>query len=266
MILAIDTGNTHTVLGCLENGRMTADPVRIATDRGKTEFEYAAGIEQIFSLTGIDRNRFDGAILSSVVPAVTMPLARAVRLVTGIMPLIVGPGTKTGLHIAIDDPGTIAADLVATAVAAKELCPLPCVIIDMGTATTITVVNKEGNFIGGAILPGVNLSLNALTAGTSLLPAIDMSVPKKPIGSNTIDCMRSGIIYGSAGQIDGVIDRFEESMGEPFKGMIATGGLASVICPFCRHEIEVDPELLLKGLYMIWEKNAGRTGAPKKKN
>ena len=227
MILAIDTGNTHTVLGCLENGRMTADPVRITTDRGKTEFEYAAGIEQIFSLTGIDRNRFDGAILSSVVPAVTMPLARAVRLVTGIMPLIVGPGTKTGLHIAIDDPGTIAADLVATAVAAKELCPLPCVIIDMGTATTITVVNKEGN---------------------------------------TIDCMRSGIIYGSAGQIDGVIDRFEESMGEPFKGMIATGGLASVICPFCRHEIEVDPELLLKGLYMIWEKNAGRTGAPKKKN
>ncbi|MBO5998985.1 MAG: type III pantothenate kinase [Lachnospiraceae bacterium] len=268
MILAIDTGNTHTVLGCLEKDPATgmtilpvhpvAEPFRITTDRTKTAFEYAAGIEQIVDLAGVDRHGFEGAVFSSVVPAVTGNISRAVELVTGLKPLIVGPGTKTGIRISIDDPGTIGADLAATAVAVRNLFPLPCAVIDMGTATTITVVDGDGSFIGGAILPGVNISMNALTAGTSLLHSVDLTPPKKPIGSNTIDCMKSGAIYGTAGQIDGIIDRFEESMGIPFASLTATGGISSVICPYCRHKITIDTDLLLKGLGIIWDKNSAR--------
>lgn len=258
MILAIDTGNTNTILGCVDEDNQVTDCLQLSTDRTATEYEYAAKIEQILALKGIEKDSFDGAIISSVVPPVTKVLAGAVEKLTGKKPLIVGAGVKTGMNIRIDDPGTVAADLVVTAVAVKEYYALPCVIIDMGTATTVTVVNKEGCYIGGVIMPGPGTSLKALVADTSLLPSIDFVAPKKAIASNTVDAMKGGIVFGSAGAVDGILDRYEEEMdGKPFT-IVATGGLGAVIAPYCRHDILVDENLLLKGLGVIWQKNQKR--------
>ena len=258
MILAIDTGNTHIVLGCIDNKGGIRHILRLETNLGKTEYEYASDIKQILELEGVDRYGFDGAIISSSVPPIIETLKRAVKIITGIDAMVVGIGVKTGLDIVLDDPSTIAADLVATAVAAKNEYPLPCIIIDMGTATTVTVVDVKGRYIGGAILPGVRLSMRALAAGTSLLPNIEIVPPSKTIASNTIDCMKSGIIYGSAGAIDGILDHYIEELGGTAGSIVATGGLASTICPMCRHDITLDSNLLLKGLYVIYNKNKPR--------
>ena len=212
MILAIDTGNTHTVIGCIHANGEIVEIMRIESNLYKTEYEYAASIKLVLELNGVDLSEIEGAVISSVVPPLTVVLKKAVKIVTGVDSLVLGAGVKTGLPIVIDDPGTIAADLVATAVAAKEYYPLPCIIIDMGTATTVTVVDSKGRYIGGAILPGVSLSMNALTTGTSLLPKIELTPPNKVIASNTVECMKSGIIYGAAGAIDGVLSRFTEAL------------------------------------------------------
>ena len=258
MILAIDTGNTHIVLGCIDNKGAISHIIRLETNLGKTEYEYASDIKQILELEGVDRYGFDGAIISSSVPPIIEILKRAVKVITGIDAMVVGIGIKTGLDIVLDDPSTIAADLVATAVAAKNEYPLPCVIIDMGTATTVTVVDAKGRYIGGAIMPGVRLSMRALASGTSLLPNIEIVPPSKTIASNTTDCMKSGIIYGSAGALDGILDHYIEELGGSAGSIVATGGLASTICPMCRHEITLDDNLLLKGLYVIYKKNKPR--------
>jgi type III pantothenate kinase len=163
MILAIDTGNTHTVIGCIDSDGEIVQIVRMETNHHKTEHEYAASMKLVLELNGVNLHRIEGAVISSVVPPLTIILKKAVKIITGVDALIVGAGIKTGLPIMIDDPGTIAADLVATAVAAKEYYPLPSIIIDMGTATTVTVVDRNGRYIGGAILPGVGLSMDALT-------------------------------------------------------------------------------------------------------
>ena len=258
MILAIDTGNTHIVLGCIDNKGAISHIIRLETNLGKTEYEYASDIKQILELEGVDRYGFDGAIISSSVPPIIEILKRAVKVITGIDAMVVGIGIKTGLDIVLDDPSTIAADLVATAVAAKNEYPLPCIIIDMGTATTVTVVDAKGRYIGGAIMPGVRLSMRALASGTSLLPNIEIVPPSKTIASNTIDCMKSGIIYGSAGALDGILDHYIEELGGSTGSIVATGGLASTICPMCRHEITLDNNLLLKGLYVNYKKNKPR--------
>ena len=258
MILAIDTGNTHIVLGCIDNKGAISHIIRLETSLGKTEYEYASDIKQILELEGVDRYGFDGAIISSSVPPIIEILKRAVKVITGIDAMVVGIGIKTGLDIVLDDPSTIAADLVATAVAAKNEYHLPCVIIDMGTATTVTVVDAKGRYIGGAIMPGVRLSMRALASGTSLLPNIEIVPPSKTIASNTTDCMKSGIIYGSAGALDGILDHYIEELGGSVGSIVATGGLASTICPMCRHEITLDDNLLLKGLYVIYKKNKPR--------
>ncbi len=255
MILAINVGNTHTVFGCVDKNRIVSNVLSILTDTKDTSFGYAAKMKQIFDLAGLLETPFEGAILSSVVPPVTETMKEAIKLLIGKEPLVVGAGVKTGLHICIDDPGTIASDLVATAVAVKEIYPLPCVIIDMGTATTLTCVNQDGKYIGGAILPGVKISLEALTDGTSLLPKIDISAPKKAIASSTVESMRSGIIYGAVGAIDGVLDRFASELGSCIKTIVSTGGLGKTICPYSRYNIIVDEKLLLKGLGIIYYKN-----------
>ena len=260
MILAIDTGNTHTVIGCISSEGEIIQINRIESNPNKTEDEYAAGIKIVLEMGSVDLRDLEGAVISSVVPPLTVVLKRAVKTITGIDALVIGAGIRTGLPIMLDDPGTIAADLVATAVAVKEHYPLPCIIIDMGTATTVTVVDQKGRYIGGAILPGVALSMNALTQGTSLLPNIEIIPPNKVIATNTVECMKAGIIFGAAGAIDGVLDRFTESLqatGDDEWSIVATGGLAGTICPYCRHSIILDPDLLLKGLYIIWEKNRG---------
>ena len=174
---------------------------RIRTDVNETEFAYAAKIKEIAGLLGIDVSSFDGAVLSSVVPPITKTLTNAINLLGVTDILTVGAGIKTGLNICIDDPGTVASDLVTAAVAAKEKYSLPAIVLDMGTATTVTVVNAQGKYVGGAILPGVELSLSALTEKTALLPKIEIQAPKNVISSNTVDCMKSGIIYGTAGAV-----------------------------------------------------------------
>lgn len=253
-ILTIDCGNTHISLGLADADKKVTAVCRVPTDTAETDFGYAAKFKQIFELQGIDLSATCGAIISCVVPPITDTLASAVRLLIDHDPLIVGAGIKTGLHLCINDPGTVASDLVAAAVAAKELYPLPCIIADMGTATTVTAIDAGGRFIGGAFYPGVGISLTALSSKTALLPHIEVQPPEKAISANTIDCMKSGIVYGSAGAVDGLIDRFEAQLGTP-ASIVATGGISPMIYPHCRHQMIHDDTLILKGLRIIWDKN-----------
>lgn len=253
MILALDVGNTNIVAGCIENG-IIDNIFRMRTDVNQTSVEYAVKLREIFEILKIDYNAFESAIISCVVPQVTKSLTDAIKLLTGISCKIVGPGMKTGLNVCIDDPGTLAADLAVGAVAAINYYGSPCIIVDMGTATTITVVDGKNRFLGGAIMPGVNLSYSALSSGTSLLPHISILPPPKTIGSNTVDCMRSGAVYGNAALIDGMIDRMEKELGEKCK-LIATGGLAQSVTKYCSHDIACDENLLLKGMWVLYNKN-----------
>lgn len=255
MILAIDCGNTHTAFGCINELGSAEQIFRIPTDRAETDFGYAAKIKQILTLDNLSPSDFEGAVVSCVVPPLTDTLVRAVRMLTGRDALVVGAGVKTGLHIAINDPGTIASDLVAAAVAAKEEYPLPCIIVDMGTATTMTVVDEKARYVGGAILPGVGLSQRALAEGTALLPHIDLRSPRNAIAVSTVESMKSGMIYGTAGAIDGLLDRFAEELGREPASIVATGGISHLICPHCRHGITIDETLLIRGLWLIWKKN-----------
>ena len=253
MILAIDVGNTHIVLGCIESGEIL-NIVRIRTDPHETTTEYAIKLKDIMELYDIDPKGLEGAIISSVVPPVTQLLTEAVKRLTGQDCMVVGPGMKTGLNIRIDDPGTLAPDILVGSVAAMEYYGVPSIIMDLGTATTIVAVDGNRCYRGGAILPGVKLSYEALAAGTSLLPDIYIVPPEKVIGTNTVDAMRSGAVYSTAGALDGMIDRMEEELGSACS-LVATGGLAGSITPFCRHEIACDDDLLLKGLWILYKKN-----------
>lgn len=253
MILAIDVGNSNIVIGCCEDGKI-AFSERISTSRENTALEYAISFKTILELYNIKQNEIDGAIISSVVPSVTTTIKLAIKKIAGIDAKIVGPGTKTGLNIIIDNPAQLGSDLVVDAVAGISEYKLPLIIFDMGTATTASVIDSKGSYLGGMIIPGVNVSLNALTAGTSQLPKINLEPPKKVISSNTVDCMKSGIIFGQASLIDGVIDRFEEELGQKCT-VIVTGGLSGSIIPYCKRKVIHDKDLLLKGLIKIYEKN-----------
>jgi len=246
-------GNTNTVLGCIEKGEIL-NIVRIQTSDRETSTEHAITLKQVLEFYGIDCKGFEGAIISSVVPQITGALREAVQLITGVKAMVVGPGMKTGMNIRLDDPATLAGDLVAGSVAAMTYYGEPVIVIDMGTATTMVVVDREKCYRGGAIIPGVNLSYGALSSGTSLLPDIAIHAPKKVIGSNTVDSMRSGAVYGTASMLDGMIDRMEQELGEPCT-VVATGGLAKSIVACCGHRIIHDNDLLLKGLWVLYEKN-----------
>ncbi|MBQ0059776.1 MAG: type III pantothenate kinase [Lachnospiraceae bacterium] len=253
MILAIDVGNTHSVFGCIEKGEILHQ-ARLTTDKKRTTYEYAANMQDMLSFFGVDAGGFEGAIISSVVGPVTETLVQAVKLVTGVDTMVVGKGLKTGLDIRIDDPGTVGADLVVGAVAALKMCKPPVIMVDMGTAPTIFVLDAKGRFIGGAIAPGLGISMNALSGGTAALPQVALTAPEKCISTNTVTCMQSGAIYGSAAMIDGMIDRMEEELGQKAT-VVATGGLAGCVTPLCKHEIIWDDDMLLDGLYILWEKN-----------
>lgn len=254
MILAIDIGNTHTKLGSVDKDMNVHMLCRIPTDRDDTADGYAARISQILSVKKINPCDFEDVVISSVVPPVTSAIKIAMETMTNKVPKILGQDLVSDLDKDIPG-GIIAPDLDATALAARELYPLPCVIINMGTATTVTVVNENGTYIGGAIMPGVSTSLNALTDKTALLPGIEIKAPSKAIANETVDSMKSGIVYGSAGAIDGIIDHFEAEMQVAPASVVATGGLGRLIGEYCRHNITLDDDLLLKGLYRIWEKN-----------
>ncbi|MEG2597148.1 MAG: type III pantothenate kinase, partial [Oscillospiraceae bacterium] len=224
---------------------------RMATDRSKTEDEYAIGFKNIIELNGFDPQSIEGSILSSVVPPLGNVLKEAIQKTTGTTPLIVGPGVKTGLNIKIDNPAQLGSDLVVNAVAAIREYEKPLIIFDMGTATTLSVINSAGSYLGGMIVPGVKVSQETLTARTSQLPSISLEPPQKVIGTNTIDCMKSGAIYGNAAMLDGMIERVEEELGE-IATVVATGGLSKCIVPYCNKKIICDNDLLLKGLWFIY--------------
>lgn len=253
MLLAIDVGNSNIVIGCIDNNKIS-HVFRMVTDISKTEFEYAVGIKNILEFDGIKSGDFDGAVISSVVPPLLNVIKMAVKSITGKNALVVGAGIKTGLNILIDDPAQLGSDLVADAVAAIATYPLPIIIFDMGTATTISAIDKNGNHRGGALFPGVALSMNALSSGTSQLPKVMIEPPEKAINGNSIDAMKSGAIFGTAAMVDGMIERFETELGQKCT-VVATGGLSGRIIPFCRREIIHDPDLLLRGLGLIYEKN-----------
>jgi pantothenate kinase, type III len=253
MILAIDVGNTNIVLGCIEDSRILFE-ARMATDRIKTSDQYCAELKTMLSLFEVTPELIEGSIISSVVPLVQQVMVRAVERLTGKPCLTVGPGLKTGLNIKIDNPAQAGSDLIVGAVAAIEEYGAPLLVIDLGTATTISVIDKDGVFRGGTIAPGVMLSLNALSSGTAQLPGISLEKPRRAIGTNTIDSMRSGLLLGSAAMLDGMVERIEEELGYPAK-VVATGGLAKFIVPLCRREMLTDDSLLLKGLDLLYRRN-----------
>ena len=253
MILAVDIGNSNIVLGCFENDQILFIE-RLSTNQNSTELEYTILIKNILELNNLSHCSFEGCIISSVVPSVTHTVQAAMTRLTGKPIMVVGPGIRTGLKIKLDNPAQLGSDRVADAVAAIHEYPCPLIIIDMGTATTISAIDGNKNFLGGMIIPGLRVSLDSLTTRTSQLPKISLDPPKRVIGSNTIDCMRSGIIYSNASSIDGVVEKIEVAIDEPCT-VISTGGLAKVIIPYCKRKIIIDDQLLLKGLMIIYNKN-----------
>ena len=254
MTLVIDIGNTNIVLGGFADDKLTF-VARIATNATKTEDEYATKIKSILTLHEVDKKEVKGAIISSVVPPLNSVMKKAVRIVYGVEPIMVGPGIKTGINIQCDNPASVGADLICACVAAHHIYGSPSLIVDMGTATKMMVMDRTGTFIGVSIIPGVNIGLKALASGTAQLPQISLEAPKSVIGKNTIDCMRSGVVFGNASMIDGMIDRFNEEMGEELK-VIATGGLAPTIVCHCKHDIILDDDMVLKGLNILYKKNS----------
>ena len=252
MLLTIDAGNTNICIGVFDGERLVTES-RMDTNTARMADQYAVIIRDILSLDNVDREQIDGAIISSVVPPVTSQLKSAVKKLFGVTPLVVGPGVKTGLNIKIDDPSTLGADLACGAVAAKELYPLPCIVVDVGTATKVFAIDKDGALLGGIIAPGIKMSLEALADKTASLPLINLGKVENPIGTNTVDSMRSGILYGTAGALDNFIERFQQQIGKG--SVVATGGYSRVIQPYCRTEFQVNPTLLLEGLRIIYNKN-----------
>lgn len=255
MLLAIDVGNTNIVMGGITEGKIDFI-ARTSTDRIKTDAQYGIQIKNILELYNVDINRIKGCVISSVVPPVLNALKGAVELVTGCKPLIVGPGVKTGLNILMDNPAAVGSDLIVNAVAALNEYKPPLIIIDMGTATTISVVDEKKNYIGGCIMPGIKTSLDALSARAAQLPEISLEDPKNIIGKNTVDCMRNGFVYGNAAMLDGYIERIEEQMGKCTT--IITGGLSRFIVPHCKKSMIYSEDLLLKGLYVIYNMNKAK--------
>lgn len=253
MVLAVDIGNSNIVLGGFEGDRIIFIE-RLSTNQNSTALEYTVLIKTILELNDLSNASFQGGIISSVVPSVTQTVKEAMVRLTGKPVMVVGPGLKTGLKIMLDNPAQLGSDRVADAVAAINEYPCPIIMVDMGTATTVSVIDRDKNFLGGMIIPGLRVSLDSLTMRTSQLPKISLDPPKKIIGSNTIDCMKSGIIYSTASSIDGVVERIEEELGEKCT-IISTGGLSKAIIPFCKRDIIIDDKLLLKGLVIIYNKN-----------
>ena len=253
MLLAIDIGNTNIVIGCMENDSILFK-ARIATDRLRTSDQYGVEIKNMLEAFGVQIKDIDDCIISSVVPPVFNSVKTGVMKIIGKQPMVVGPGLKTGLNIHVDVPSQVGADRIVIAVAALAEYKAPLILMDMGTATTIEVVEPDNVYMGGVIFPGVKISLDALTSRAAQLPGISLDKPGKVIGKNTVDCMRSGMMYGTAAMLDGLVERIEEELGHGCT-LVATGGMAQFITPLCRRKVILEKDLLLKGLNIIYKKN-----------
>lgn len=253
MILAIDVGNSNIVIGAIQDDKVCFVS-RMATEGGRTEDQYAIYFREIFRLYEVNEASLEGGIISSVVPPVTGVISKAVSRIIGKEPLVIGPGIKTGLNILIDNPSQLGSDIVVDNVAARHLYQTAVIVIDMGTATTISVTDANGNLRGGAIAPGVGISLNALSKNTAQLQGINLEHPKKVIGTNTVDSMKSGMVFGWASMLDGMIERFTEELGTPAT-VVATGGHAKYIIPYCKKDIIYNENLLMTGLNLVYRMN-----------
>ncbi len=253
MILAIDIGNTNIVIGCCRDGKILFGE-RLTTDKTGTELEYAIVFKNVLEMYSINPKDVEGSVISSVVPSITDTVRAAVKKITGTDSVIVGPGIKTGLNILTDNPAQLGSDLVVGAVAGINEYPLPLVIFDLGTATTVSVIDENKNYLGGMIMPGLRISLDTLAGKTSQLPQIRLEAPKKLIGTDTVECMQSGILHATASGIDGIIGKIERELGKNVTA-VATGGLSGTVLPLCGRDIIYDDDLLMKGLMIIYNKN-----------
>lgn len=253
MLLAVDIGNTNIKFGIFD-GDALKRTLTVSCDKNKTADEYAVEIYSLIRVMGIHRTDFDGCIISSVVPVVTARIQSAVSDMLGVDSLIVGPGVKTGLNIRIEDPSQLGADLVVACVAANANYTAPCIVISMGTATVMCVIDKNKAMIGGPIAPGVMVSLNALTGNAALLYSVSLDAPKSVIGNNTDRSIRSGLVWGTVCMIDGMIDRIEQELGETCT-VVATGGMAKAIIRHCTHDITIQDDLIMQGLKIIYDRN-----------
>lgn len=256
MLMAIDIGNSNVVIGVVE-GETILRKARLATDTTKTSDQYWIELHNLLTMFEVSVEQIEGVIISSVVPQVLNSCRTAVKKLTGLEPMVVGPGIKTGLNILLDNPAQAGSDLIATAVAASRYYPKPLLVVDMGTATTMVALDRSGAFLGGCIAPGVKLSARALSERTAQLPAISLEAPEKAIGKNTVDCMKSGLMMGSAAMLDGMIERMEAELGEKAT-VVATGGISRFVLPLCKREIHYDGDLLLKGLVLLYANNRKR--------
>lgn len=253
MILVLDIGNTNITLGVYREKKLLFVS-RMATDRMRMEDQYAIELREILALYGLSAAEIDGVAVSSVVPSVNGFLVRAVRKLTDAKIVCVGPKTKTGIKVDVKNSEIVGADLIVGCVAAAEMFRGPCIILDMGTATTFVVLSEDHQMLGGAIAPGVGISLDALTSRTAQLPSVSLEAPEHVIGNSTAECMRSGLITGAACMIDGLCDRMERELGKECS-VVATGGLSKEIIQQCRRRVIHCDTLLLEGLRLIYEKN-----------
>jgi len=253
MLLAIDIGNTNIVIGCIRDDEILFK-ARIATDQVRTSDQYGVEIKNMLEAFGVTKDDISDCIISSVVPPVFNSVRTGVIKVIGKEPMVVGPGLKTGINIHVDVPSQVGSDRIVVSAAALAEYQAPLILMDLGTATTMDVLEPENVYCGGIIAPGVKISLNALTSRTAQLPGISLEKPRQVIGTNTVDCMLSGMMYGHAAMIDGIVERMEEELGHSCT-LIATGGMAQFIAPLCKRKIILEKDLMLKGLNLIYKKN-----------
>ena len=254
MLLAIDVGNTNIVYGLLD-GTKLVHQFRVETNRNRTSDEYAVIVRQLLVMHGIEPKHVTAAIIASVVPALTEPTNALVKRAFGLEALVVGPGIKTGMSILYENPREVGADRIVNAVAAYDRFKNGLIVVDFGTATTFDCVTPKGEYMGGVIAPGIQISADALFARAAKLPRVEITKPPKVVGRNTQHSMQSGIVYGYVGLVDGLVDRLVDEMGFSPCDVIATGGLARLIAPLSRTIKEVDDELTITGLRILYERN-----------
>ena len=260
MLLVTDIGNTNIVFGGIRQGEIQFQ-ARVATDRHKSSDQYAMTFLKLLKLYGVEQEEIRDCIISSVVPPVLNSVKTGLRKILNLQPMVVGPGLKTGLNIRVDNPAQVGSDRIVAAVGALIDYEAPLILMDMGTATTIEVVGRGNTYLGGCIIPGVRTAMDGLVSGSAQLPSISLETPEKVIGTNTADCLRSGVLCGAAAMIDGMIGRIEEELGETAT-VLATGGIAPMVVPLCHREIRLEEDLLLKGLEVLYEKNSRKKKKP----